>query len=301
MAPTPPPRPSGGADGAPARSIPPPRPQTRRPTHGARRGRLRPRTRRGSWGIGVVALIVVVVAVGIGVANLGSAPASGGPAPAQPIATPTVTAPPPDAVVSPSPGASDPQRPSDPTDPAAQALDALAGLDAVSGRAPYDYDRDLFGQRWADVDRNGCDTRNDILGRDLRNPVFKPGTRECKVLAGDLVDPYDGTAVSFVSGQNTSVLVQIDHVVALAWAWEHGAYAWTDEQRTAFANDPQNLVAASQDTNQSKSASGPAQWLPPEPVLRCSYVEQWVGVLDAYDLGIDDPDRAAAEAVLRTC
>ncbi|HWV48948.1 MAG TPA: HNH endonuclease family protein, partial [Microbacterium sp.] len=222
---------------------------------------------------------------------------AGGPASAPATATPSAESTIPDAVTTPAPTASA----SEPGGSAAEALGILAGLEAVSGYAPTDYDRDLFGQRWADVDRNGCDTRNDILGRDLLNPVFKAGTGDCKVLAGDLIDPYDGTATAFVSGQNTSVLVQVDHVVALGWAWEHGAWAWSDEQRTAFANDPDNLVAASQHTNQSKSASGPADWLPPEPALRCVYVEQWVGVLGAYALGIDERDRHAARAVLETC
>lgn len=264
---------------------------------GRRRRGIPPRA-RAWWGIGTAVVIVVAVAIGIGLANPASPPAAGRPAP---VGTPSASASEPDAEETAPAAASDPTVEADPTDPETPALGILAGLEAVSGFAPFDYDRDLFGQRWADVDRNGCDTRNDILGRDLLNPVFKAGTRECKVLAGDLIDPYDGTAVSFVSGQNTSVLVQIDHVVALGWAWGHGAYAWSDEQRTVFANDPENLVAASQRTNQSKSASGPADWLPAEPTLRCAYVEQWVGVLDAYDLGIGDEDRAAARAVLQTC
>ncbi|ROP48700.1 uncharacterized protein DUF1524 [Rathayibacter sp. PhB185] len=119
------------------------------------------------------------------------------------------------------------------------------------------------------------------------------GTRDCKVLSG--------TAVSFVSGSDTSRLVQIDHVVALGWAWHHGAWAWTDDQRLLFANDPANLVAATDDTNQSKSDAGPGEWLPPAPELRCGYVEQFVGVLGAYGLAIGAEDREAAEAVLVGC
>ena len=115
---------------------------------------------------------------------------------------------------------------------------------------------------------------------DLLDPVFKPGTNDCKVLSGLLIDPYDGTHVDFVSGQNTSVLVQIDHVVALAWAWRHGAEYWTDDARAAFANDPLNLAAASEAMNQQKSDSGPSEWLPPVPELRCLYVEDFVDVLD---------------------
>ena len=100
------------------------------------------------------------------------------------------------------------------------------------------YDRARFGQAWADVDRNGCDTRNDVLGEDLLDPVFKEGTNDCKVLSGTLIDPYDGRRVEFVSGGETSILVQIDHVVALGWAWRHGADAWTDERRTAVRERP---------------------------------------------------------------
>lgn len=181
------------------------------------------------------------------------------------------------------------------------ALAQLAGLEVVSGYADAPYDRDRFGQRWADVDRNGCDTRNDILGRDLQEPVFKAGTNECKVLGGILTDPYDGGHVDFVSGADTSVLVQIDHVVALAWAWHHGAEHWTDDERTAFANDPRNLVAASERMNQEKSAFGPSEWLPPVAEFRCGYIESVVEVLVAYDLGINADDKAAAQAVLERC
>lgn len=181
------------------------------------------------------------------------------------------------------------------------ALVQLASLPLASGHSDAPYDRDRFGQRWLDVDRNGCDTRNDTLGRDLLDPVFKPGTNDCKVLRGLLIDPYDGTKVDFVSGWGTSILVQIDHVVALAWAWRHGAEFWTDEERTAFANDPLNLVAASEATNQSKSDSGPSEWLPAVPELRCTYVESFVDVLDAYDLGITPADRDAAAAALHGC
>ena len=38
----------------------------------------------------------------------------------------------------------------------------------IKGRAPKTgYSREEFGPAWADVDHNGCDTRNDILARDL--------------------------------------------------------------------------------------------------------------------------------------
>lgn len=184
---------------------------------------------------------------------------------------------------------------------AASALSALEGLDAAPGWSARDYDRDLFGPRWADVDRNGCDTRNDILGRDLLEPTFRPGTGDCTVLTGTLIDPYDGTATSFVRGPESSPAVQIDHVVALSWAWHHGADEWSDARREEFANDPENLVAASEATNQAKSAFGPGEWMPPAAPLRCAYVARFVSVLDAYDLAIGVADRDAARAVLERC
>jgi hypothetical protein len=47
------------------------------------------------------------------------------------------------------------------------ALDVLATL-PIKGRAPKTgYDREQYGPAWFDVDRNGCDTRNDILRLQL--------------------------------------------------------------------------------------------------------------------------------------
>lgn len=47
------------------------------------------------------------------------------------------------------------------------ADDAMSTL-TVTGRGPKTgYDREQFGSAWTDVDRNGCDTRNDVLNRDL--------------------------------------------------------------------------------------------------------------------------------------
>ncbi|QHF25473.1 DUF1524 domain-containing protein [Rathayibacter sp. VKM Ac-2804] len=121
------------------------------------------------------------------------------------------------------------------------------------------------------------------------------------MLPGTLINPYDGAAVSFASGNDMSRQVQIDHVVALGWARHHGAWARSDEQRLTFANDPANFVAASDDINQSKGDAGPGEWLPPAAELRCGYVEQFVGVLGEYGLVVGAEGRAAAAAVLVGC
>ncbi|SOE05856.1 Protein of unknown function [Rathayibacter rathayi NCPPB 2980 = VKM Ac-1601] len=159
--------------------------------------------------------------------------------------------------------------------------------------------RDHFGQRWADVDHNGCDTRNDILGRDLRSPQFQPGTRDCKVIAGVLEDPYTGQSIP-VDAETISKSVQIDHVVPLHWAWLHGADKLTDDQRRQLANDPDNLAAVASSANAAKSDSGPAEWLP-RPEDQCSYVATFTAVLQKYSLTIDPADRSAIVDLSNRC
>lgn len=178
-------------------------------------------------------------------------------------------------------------------------LDAIPPEPAVSTGLPYD--RDAFGQRWADTDRNGCDTRNDVLRRDLSDVVAKPGTRECVVLTGVLDDAYTGEHIDFVRGQGTSELVQIDHIVPLAWAWRQGADSWTSERRLELANDPANLQAVDGAANQSKAASGPARWLPPHASYRCTYTARFIQVVADYGLALPAEDRAAVREVLLGC
>ncbi|MFE4545063.1 HNH endonuclease family protein [Arthrobacter sp. NPDC056727] len=180
---------------------------------------------------------------------------------------------------------------------AAAALEALA----VKGRASgSDYDRSAFGQAWQDADHNGCDTRNDILRRDLRDVAFTKGSM-CKVASGAMHEPYVGLAVRFVRGAGSSKDVQIDHVVALGDAWQKGAQQLTPAQRQNLANDPLNLIAADGDANQEKSASDAATWLPKNKALRCHYVARQISVKAAYGLWVTQPEKDAMARVLDSC
>ncbi len=184
---------------------------------------------------------------------------------------------------------------------AATAVEVLATL-PIKGRAPKTgYSREEFGQAWADVDKNGCDTRNDILDRDLADTTFKPESRECVVLTGMLADPYTATAINFVRGSTTSSAVQIDHVVALNDAWQKGAQQLSVEQRTALANDPLNLLAVDGPSNQQKGASDAATWLPPNKSFRCQYVARQVSVKATYSLWITQGEHDAMGTVLADC
>jgi len=181
---------------------------------------------------------------------------------------------------------------------------ALAGLATVKvkGRAPKTgYDRALFGQAWADVDRNGCDTRNDVLRRDLSAFVLKTGTHGCLVLSGTLQDPYTAMTIMFVRGQSTSAKVQIDHVVALSDAWQKGAQQWSTQRRTAFANDSLNLLAVDGPTNARKGDGDAATWLPPNKAYRCSYAARQVAVKVKYGLWVTSAEGEALTRILAAC
>ena len=181
------------------------------------------------------------------------------------------------------------------------ALAALAAVE-VKGRAPRTgYTRDQFGSGWVDTDRNGCDTRNDILARDLSAETFKAGTRNCVVLTGNLADPYSGRAIGFLRGQGTSEAVQIDHVVALSDAWQKGAQGLDVARRTAFANDPLNLLAVDGPLNMSKGDGDAATWLPPNKGFRCDYVARQIAVKAGYGLWVTQAEHDAMARVLADC
>jgi len=184
------------------------------------------------------------------------------------------------------------------TKTAAAVLEKLA----VKGRAPKTgFDRSQFGPAWSDVDRNGCDTRNDILYRDLTSKVFKSGTRECVVLSGILLDPYSGEKITFVRGVGSSMDVQIDHVVALSNAWQTGAFKLSYDKRLSLANDPINLLAVKGRLNSQKSDGDAATWLPPRKDIRCAYVAQQIVVKAKYGLWVTPPEKAAMVALLAKC
>jgi len=173
---------------------------------------------------------------------------------------------------------------------------------AVKGRAPKTgYTRAQFGPAWADVDRNGCDTRNDILKRDLTSITYRAKTRNCVVESGTLVDRYSGETINFVKGNISSMEVQIDHVVALSNAWQTGAFKLTADQRRALSNDPLNLFAVKGRLNSQKGDGDAATWLPPLKSFRCSYVAQQIAVKAKYSLWVTAPEKAAMVSILAKC
>lgn len=163
------------------------------------------------------------------------------------------------------------------------------------------YVRAAFGPSWSDTDRNGCDQRNDVLRTQLQRITLKAGSRGCTVLSGVLTDPYTGGVVAFRRSSASSSSVEIDHVVPLADAWAKGALGWSGSQRTAFANDPLNLLAVGARVNAQKGAGDAATWLPPAKGYRCAYVARQVAVKAKYRLSVTSAERTAIARILGGC
>ncbi|MDQ1294895.1 MAG: hypothetical protein QG608_2780 [Actinomycetota bacterium] len=163
------------------------------------------------------------------------------------------------------------------------------------------YARSYFGGGWPDPDGNGCDTRNDILRRDLRQVESLSRTDPCIVGAGILREPFTGRSITFRRTTATSGLVRVGHVVSLVDAWSAGASLWPPGRRVSLANDPFNLLAVdsrADDRRQGRDVSG---WLPENYAYQCTYVSRQIAVKAKYDLSITDTERRTFEGVLAVC
>lgn len=181
----------------------------------------------------------------------------------------------------------------------ASLLDQVKVVDRINDVPGYERscrrgDACSFGPAWNDpTDVTGCDARNRVLSRQLRDVVFKDGTRNCKVIAGWLQDPYSGERVDLRD-------VELDHTVALHRAWNAGAWQWDSRKRQIFANDPMELRALSSRVNRAKSDAALDEWMPPLPEARCPFVVDYLSVMAKYELPITVSERDAAAVACAT-
>jgi 5-methylcytosine-specific restriction endonuclease McrA len=181
----------------------------------------------------------------------------------------------------------------------ATALDPVSAEEPLAPTCPEEtvippYDRDEWG-RWRDADRDCQDTRAEVLIRDSRVPVTFAEGGECRVVAGDWLDPYTGLVVTDAS------LIDVDHVVPLEETHLSGGWAWEREKKRDYANDTTNLVAAGRSANRSKGSRGPKAWLPTFDGTRCGYLDQWVATKTKWSLAEDDGEAAVIGYMQATC
>ncbi len=184
-----------------------------------------------------------------------------------------------------------------PTGGSLAATSVLAGLTITPEYAgPLAYDRALF-PHWMTAS-NGCTTREQVLIRESTTPAHVNPT-SCTVTAGNWYSPYDNATWTNPAD------VDIDHVVALAEAWDSGAYAWTTQHRTSYANDltdQRTLKAVTDNVNASKSDKDPAGWLPANGGDTCTYIGDWISIKARWNLTIDTTEAATLNGLLNgTC
>ncbi|WP_326612390.1 HNH endonuclease family protein [Streptomyces scopuliridis] len=175
---------------------------------------------------------------------------------------------------------------------AATARTYLSQLTVQAEGSSSGYSRDLF-PHW--ITQSGtCNTREVVLKRDGSN-VQQDSS--CAAVSGTWYSEYDGATWSAASD------VDIDHMVPLSEAWKSGANSWSTAQRQAFANDltrPQ-LIAVTDNVNQSKGDKDPAVWMPPRAAYKCTYVRAWVQVKYYYNLKVDSAEKSALQSTLNGC
>ncbi|MEU5368291.1 HNH endonuclease family protein [Streptomyces globisporus] len=175
---------------------------------------------------------------------------------------------------------------------AATARTYLGQLTVGAEGSSSGYSRDKF-PHWI-TQSGACDTREVVLKRDGTNVQQNSS---CQATSGSWYSPYDGATWSAASD------VDIDHMVPLAEAWRSGASGWTTAQRQSFANDltrPQ-LIAVTDNVNQSKGDKDPAEWMPPSSSYKCTYVRAWVHVKKQYNLSVDSAEKSALQSALNGC
>ena len=171
-----------------------------------------------------------------------------------------------------------------------QAKSSESGKSAKKDSSTYE--RSDFGRGWADFDKDCQNTRHEILAE---KSITKPrwDARGCSVIAGQWISFFSGKRIYDAEA------LDIDHIVPLKWAWDHGASSWNDRKREQFANDPRNLEPVEASLNRSKGAKGPLKWLPPSN--QCSYIAKFKRLVVMYKLELSTKEQSWFARKLASC
>lgn len=178
----------------------------------------------------------------------------------------------------------------------AEALIEVIGLLEVAAEPPREgYSRDLF-EHWVDINGSGCTARQDALLAQAVGEVQRDPTRWCVIVEGDWYSLFDGVHYSGPPSE-----IDVDHVVALAEAWDSGASGWTTWERLRFANDPLNLLVATRRSNQDKADLDAGEWQPPQRDAWCITGSMMTLTKLRYALTVDSAERDGLERLALAC
>lgn len=154
------------------------------------------------------------------------------------------------------------------------------------------YYRSAFGRGWSDRDKDCQNTRHEVLSEKSTTKT-RWDAKGCNVIAGQWISFFSGNRIYDAEE------LDIDHIVPLKWAWDHGAWSWNGQKREQFANDPRNLEPVEASLNRSKGAKGPLEWLPPSN--QCSYLARFKRLVVLYKLELSAEEDTWFDNKLATC
>jgi hypothetical protein len=164
------------------------------------------------------------------------------------------------------------------------------------------YDRDNNYNTWKDWDNDCQSNRHEVLIEEHDSStgvgLTYTSNSNCSVATGRWYDPYDNEYFSSASE------VQIDHFIPLSESHRSGAWAWSLERKTIYANTlnvPEQLIAVGGSSNGSKGSSDPSDWMPKNSSYHCTYYRDWVKVKSIYRLGINSSEKDAIESGYSSC
>ncbi len=171
--------------------------------------------------------------------------------------------------------------------------DDLTTFSLAAGEYPasFPYNRGDWSH-WEDFDSDCQNTRHELLIDTSEVAVTFTRANNCTVSTGQWLDPYTGDSYTLASD------LDIDHVIPLKYAHDHGGAVWSAFVKMLFANDPENLLAVDDVENSSKSARGPSEYMPPDKSFHCEYARKWQFISTKYDLELDLQDR---EVINQSC
>lgn len=184
------------------------------------------------------------------------------------------------------------------------ATNSLNGI-AISDASKVSYNRDEWNH-WINI-RSCWTVREQVLARDavdgslvLKDKDGKATTdinSACEITGGKWVDVYSGKEIT-----NPKDL-DIDHMIPLNYAAQHGGQAWDKTKKEQYANnlDGTHLIAVSASENRSKSDKGPSKWKPSNTAYYCEYGKSWVSVASKWQLSVTQADADSLKEMLATC
>ena len=163
------------------------------------------------------------------------------------------------------------------------------------------YERKTFGSWKRNLNKNGLNTRHDVLQEESLIPVtyklIGKYKKRKQIISGKWKDLYTGE-VYYLANK-----LEIDHVVSVKEAWLSGACKWSEKKKRTFYNDlknPHHLIAIASKTNRSKGDLDIVYWLPTQENFVKEYLKMWVSVKRKWKLFIDKKEQQVLTKYLKT-